>query len=367
MRVASVYYRDYAENILFTPGAGENNGEFYLPYAKLRERFLTAGIELNTPDVNAGRDVAFELHINCRRQDPSARAYVYLYENPLIRPLNRDRAALARYAKWFAWDGALRDDPRTVSLLYPNRFDTEGWNGPEKRPLFCVLVASNKALTVVDPRDQYQARVRILDWYERHAPADFHLFGRGWDRPAALPGRWGRVRNQLRKILSRFLPAKSPYATWRGPVDDKIELLTRARFCLAHENCRDLEGYVTEKLFVACRSTWARRRSPSSCRLAVSSTAGLTRRRRRSTPSCARLMTPPTAATRSASAPSCFRSRPSLSRRITLPMCSPARSSRTSDAERAQARGPYLRCGAWVGAIGSIWTPAQAGWRPKAP
>jgi hypothetical protein len=254
MRYASVLYRDYAENSLFTPGAGENNGEFYLPYAKLRERFLAAGIELNTPDVNAGRPVAFELHINCRRQDPSARAYVYLYENPLIRPLNRDRAALARYAKWFAWDGELRDDPRTVPLLYPNRFSTEGWHGPEKRPLFCVLVASNKALTVVDPRDQYQARARIMDWYEHHAPADFHLYGRGWERPAALPGRWGRVRNQLRKILARFLPAKSPYATWRGPVDDKIELLTRARFCLAHENCRDLAGYVTEKLFDCFRA-----------------------------------------------------------------------------------------------------------------
>lgn len=254
MKYASVYYRDYAENSLFTPGAGENNGEFYLPYIKLRERFLAAGIELNTPDVNAGRGVAFELHINCRRQDPAARAYVYLYENPLIRPLNRDRAALARYAKWFAWDGALRDDSRTVSLLYPNRFETGPWNGPEKRPLFCVLVASNKALTVVDPRDQYQARVRILDWYEQHVPADFHLYGRGWDRPAALPGRWGRVRNQWRKVLARFLPAKSPYASWRGPVDDKIELLTRTRFCLAHENCRDLSGYVTEKLFDCFRA-----------------------------------------------------------------------------------------------------------------
>ena len=254
MRYASVIYRDYAENSLFTPGAGENNGEFYLPYDKLRERFLAAGIELNTPDLNKGREVAFELHINCRRQDPSARAYVYLYENPLIRPLNRDRSALARYAKWFTWDGALLDDPRTVRLLYPNRFETGPWNGPEKRPLFCVLVASNKALTVVDPRDQYQARVRILDWYERQAPTDFHLFGRGWERPAALPGRWGRVRNQLRKILGRFLSARSPYATWRGPVDDKIELLTRARFCLAHENCRDLSGYVTEKLFDCFRA-----------------------------------------------------------------------------------------------------------------
>jgi hypothetical protein len=53
MKYASVLYRDYAENSLFTPGAGENNGEFYLPYTKLRERFLAAGIELNIPNVKA--------------------------------------------------------------------------------------------------------------------------------------------------------------------------------------------------------------------------------------------------------------------------------------------------------------------------
>jgi alpha(1,3/1,4) fucosyltransferase len=254
MRVASVYYRDYAENSLFTPGAGENNGEFYLPYAKLRERFLAAGIELNTPDVNAGRAVEFELHINCRRQDPSARAYVYLYENPLIRPLNRDRAALARYAKWFAWDGALRDDPRTVSLLYPNRFDTEGWSGPEKRPLFCVLVASNKALTVVDPRDQYQARVRILDGMSAtRRPTSISSVVAGI-APLRCPAAGVGSAISCVRTLARFLPAKSPYATWRGPVDDKIELLTRARFCLAHENCRDLTGYVTEKLFDCFRA-----------------------------------------------------------------------------------------------------------------
>lgn len=254
MIYASLLYRDYADNSLFAPGAGENNGEFYLPYAMLRERFLAAGVELNTPDRNAGRPVAFELHINCRRRDPAGRAYVYLYENPLIRPLNRDREALARYAKWFTWDGELLDDPRAVRLPYPNRLEAGPWNGPEARPLFCVLVASNKALAVADARDQYQDRVRILDWYERNAPGDFHLHGRGWDRPAALPGRWGRVRNQFRKALSRLLPAKSPYATWRGPVDDKIALLTRARFCLAHENCRDLPGYVTEKLFDCFRA-----------------------------------------------------------------------------------------------------------------
>ena len=134
MRYASLIYRDYIENALFAPGAGENNGEFYLPYALLRDRFGREGIELNTPDRNAGRPVAFELHINCRRHDPAARAYVYLYENPLIRPLNRDRVALARYAKWFTWDGALLDDPRAVRQLYPNRFELGPWNAPAVRP-----------------------------------------------------------------------------------------------------------------------------------------------------------------------------------------------------------------------------------------
>jgi hypothetical protein len=254
MIYASLRCLDFKNNEVFVSAKGRNNGEFFLPYGQLREGFLAKGVQLNTPDINAGRPVAFEFHINAQRRQPLGKAYVYLYENPLIRPLNRDRKALARYAKWFAWDGTLRDDPRTVRLLYPNRFETEGWNGPDKRPLFCVLVASNKALSIIDPRDQYQARVQILDWYEHHAPADFHLYGRGWDQPAALPGRWGRVRNQARKLLARFLPTKSPYATWRGPVDDKIKLLSQARFCLAHENCRDLEGYVTEKLFDSFRA-----------------------------------------------------------------------------------------------------------------
>lgn len=252
---ASLLYRDYTDNALFTPGAGENNGEFYLPYELLRERFLAEGIELNTPDVNRGRDVAFELHINCRRQAPSApRAYVYLYENPLIRPLNRDPAALARYAKWFAWDGALLDDPRAVKLLYPNRLDAGLWNGPEARPIFLALVASNKALSALDPRDLYGERVRIIEWYERNNPEALHLHGRGWELPAAVPGRWGRVCNQTRRLIARVLPPRSPYATWHGPVGDKIELLGRARFCLAHENCRDLPGYITEKLFDSFRA-----------------------------------------------------------------------------------------------------------------
>lgn len=254
MRYASILYRNYRNNSLFLSGAGENNGEFYLPYGKLRERFLASGIELNTPDLNSGRKVEFELHINCRRQKPQSRAFVYLYENPLIRPLNRDLRALSNYARWFTWDGELLNDPRSVRLFYPNKIEVNRDINSEARDLFCVLIASNKALAVSDVRSQYEERVKIINWYERNAPDDFHLFGAGWDRPAALSGRWGRIYNQIQKFIRRFRHSNSPFKTWRGRIENKMEVLKRARFCIAHENCRDLPGYITEKLFDCFRA-----------------------------------------------------------------------------------------------------------------
>jgi hypothetical protein len=254
MIYASIIYRNYKNNVLFKEGAGENNGEFFLPYRKLRQEFLRNGVELNTADVNSGKEVAFEFYINCCRQNPKARAYVYLYENPLIRLMNRNRRMLGRYAKWFTWDAELLDDNRAVRLFYPNLMEAADYKDPQERPLFLVLVTTNNAIKDYDPREQFGARVEIIKWYERHAPRDFHLFGRGWDCPAAMPGRWGQVCNQARKIIARVFPVTSPFATWRGTVASKNELLTRTRFSLAYENSRDLPGYITEKLFDCFRA-----------------------------------------------------------------------------------------------------------------
>lgn|GEM_PF-395896 len=251
---ASLMCTHHRENSIFQRGDGHSEGETALPYGLIREHFRAAGIELNTPDLNLGRPVLFELHVNARRQSPKSRAYVYLFENPLIRPLNRNHAALARYARWFTWDQTLLTDPRASSLLYPACGPVVSRAGPESRDLFLVHVASNKALLTVDPRDQYQVRALIIRWYEENAPMDFHLYGRGWEYPAALSGGWGRVCHQWRKTLGKFCAPVSPYRTWRGTIENKMMLLGRARFCIAHENCRDLAGYVTEKLFDCFRT-----------------------------------------------------------------------------------------------------------------
>ena len=79
--------------------AGERSDRFHL--LRLRERFATEGVELNTRDVNAGREVEFELHLNARRSVAHPLSYAYLYEDPIVRPINGNLVELARYRKLF--------------------------------------------------------------------------------------------------------------------------------------------------------------------------------------------------------------------------------------------------------------------------
>ena len=262
MRYASILFRHYRENGLFVAGAGENNGEFFLPFAKIRTLFLEHGIELNTPDVNAGRAVLFELHINVQRRAPSRPGYVYLYENALVRPRNEDQRALQPYRKIFTWNttlarelGAARTQPspRAVILPYPNRIETSPTPAFHDRPHGCVLVASNKSLPIHDPRDLYQRRLQVVRAFESTVPAGFFsLYGRGWEYPAARPGKLGKLFASLRK---RFKPpAQPPFPSWRGPIADKDALLRQSKFAICYENGADIPGYISEKIFDCFRA-----------------------------------------------------------------------------------------------------------------
>ena len=248
MIYATFIYKKHKKNESFGAASTGN------PYAELRRQFLAAGVELNTADLNKGRKVCFEFHLNAQRRDSGIRSYVHLAENPLVRPLNRQSLFLAQYTKIFTWDAAIHGDQRTVPLFLPNDIKPNFFNDFNSRPLFLVLVAGNNAFTVLDERSQLPVRVEIINWYEQNAPSDFYLFGRGWNRPPALPGNLGRIRNQFQKFIARFLPIWSPFKTWRGPVQNKDELLQKARFYIAHENCRDLPGYITEKIFDCFRA-----------------------------------------------------------------------------------------------------------------
>ena len=252
--LASLRVGRLRDNLPFTPGAGPNGGEFFLPWRMLRERFAEHGVELNTPDRNAGRPVAFELHLNARRSvRGDVPCHAFLYEDSRVRPLNADLERLRRYRRIFTWNEELIDGDRFLRLEYPNDLRIEPTPATAERRLFCVMIASNKALLHADPQSLHERRIQIIRAFERDAPELFELHGRGWDRTAARAGRWGRVFKRLQTWQAGWRrmhgSADLPFPSYRGPLDSKDEVLRRARFAIAYENSRGAPGYVTEKIF----------------------------------------------------------------------------------------------------------------------
>jgi hypothetical protein len=252
LRRATLVASQMRDNLPFTAGAGPNGGEFFLPWRMLREQFLRQGIELNTRDRNAGREVAFELHLNAQRRVPSDRpCFAYLYEDPIVRPLNAQRAQLARYRRVFTSNEDLIDGRHILRLDYPNdlslRPDLPGWPA---RDLFCVLIASNKALLRPHPRNLHALRVETIRFFEAHAPELFTLWGPGWDKPAVRPGHWGRIEKRLNEWMARLRRGARPFPSYRGVIEGpKREVLDRARFAICYENSQGSPGYLTEKIF----------------------------------------------------------------------------------------------------------------------
>lgn len=252
LKPASLIVQKERGNRLFQPGTGPNGGEYFLPWRELRAAFRMAGYELNTPDMNRGSRIAFELHLNAQRRIPAdIPCYAYQYEDPLVRPLNADLSRWLQYRKVWTWDETLIDGKHFIELEYPNDLgfhDTPGW---EARDLFCVMLASNKALRFANPRSLHERRVDIIRHFEREAPVDFSLYGHGWNIPAVRAGAWGRVQKRLNEWRVSVMKGlgSAPFPSWRGVAIRKSDVLRRAKFAICFENSRGNKGYITEKIF----------------------------------------------------------------------------------------------------------------------
>lgn len=247
--VAALLAGPHRNDEVFVPGAGPQGGEFYLPYTLIRDELRRYGIELHTADLCREGDVAFELHVNAQRQVPDRPAYAYLYEDPLVRPRNAESAVLVKYRRCFTWNDEVVDGQRVLKLDIPNELSHPPFTGWEQRDLFCVMIASNKALLRPDPRGLHHRRVRTARHFEAHAPELFSLYGAGWDQPGVRPGVWGRALKRLHEWRARLVPGPPAFPSWKGRLDSKSDILRRARFSIAYENVRGSRGYITEKIF----------------------------------------------------------------------------------------------------------------------
>ena len=248
MKFASLCAEGQFENRIFQLDHPTNRDNCHYPYWLLKKAFLKVGIEINTSDANAGKNVSFELHQDVQKQICNVPAYVMLLESPVIRPNDQLKNLLMKYRLVFTWNDNLVDGYRYLKLNTPNSIivnDSRGWMGRER---LCCMIAGNKTSKRSSPLELYSERVKAIRWFEHHAPEDFDLFGTGWDAPVARPGLLGNVFGRLqRQILNKS--GKIYFPSYRGRVFTKRHTLQKYRFSICYENIRDVPGYITEKIF----------------------------------------------------------------------------------------------------------------------
>lgn len=235
-------------NEIFDAQSPRNRDGTFDPYALLREVFLSKGIELNTADVNGDAPIAFQLHQDVQSFRGDSPAYLMLFETPQVRPANYAVDALRGYRRVFTWDDSRVDGNHFIKFNFPNTLVVPEVDGWRQRDRFCCIIAGNKAATAQDQQDLYSERVRAIRWFETNAPQDFDLYGIGWDLPPSRPGLVGKVERRFWRSTKRFFRLE-PFPSYRGKIDCKRDVLRRTRFSLCYENVRDMQGYVTEKIF----------------------------------------------------------------------------------------------------------------------
>ena len=195
-------------------------------------------------------------------QAAARRHLLFLYEPHVVMPRIWQPRLHEAFDLVFTWDDALVDGKRYHKFNYLVDRDNGALAAfrtartqPKERPF--ALINAHKLSH--EPGELYSERIRVVEWFECHAPGDFDLYGPWWDQPVhVLTPPKGKAAKRLARWkarLGRFVPSLRPqapnYASYRGKVDDKHSALARTRFCFAYENADDRAGYLTEKIFDA--------------------------------------------------------------------------------------------------------------------
>jgi alpha(1,3/1,4) fucosyltransferase len=248
------YTHHFYGNGLFDPRSRYNVDNALGPWLRLKERLAERGIPIDTADYlddtangRAGsRGVSvyssFGVRTNyealAQREDVLLNAF-YLFEVIVVEPqMYYATPELARHFRTvYCWTSAdelrpfVPDVPALAPFRIPMPFDRviePYWSRKDRRGIILVNANKRAALTA---GELYTERLRAIKHFAQRDAID--LWGRLWE-------------NGLGDLEPEFGDAVR--RSWRGPVDDKTEAMSRYRFAICYENMI-LNGWITEKIF----------------------------------------------------------------------------------------------------------------------
>jgi alpha(1,3/1,4) fucosyltransferase len=158
---------------------------------------------------------------------PKEKMILFMWE-PYIRLRKMYNPKLqACFSRIYTWDDDLVDNQTYFKFYYPVLRPMASDLVPFKEKQLCTLVSGCVLKTskypAKYPDELYSHRVQAIEFFERVGEAGFEFYGRGWEKAA--------------------------YKSYRGACPDKQKVLKNYRFSICYENCQNVKGYITEKIF----------------------------------------------------------------------------------------------------------------------
>jgi glycosyltransferase involved in cell wall biosynthesis len=246
------FTKHFYGNELFDPKSRYNRDDAHRPWFRLKERLNQRGVSIDTADYLEGAQrengrganvyVSFGVHDTYRslvdREDVLLNAF-YLFEVVVVDPAmyNATPELAKHFRTIYTWSSSEKlrpfvpNVPPMKKYRIPMPFDhviEPHWSRGDRNGI--IIVNSNKRAVLAES-ELYTERLRALKHFAPSGAID--LWGRLWDK--------GLGDNE-----AEF--GEAVRATWRGPVDDKYDAMSRYKYSICYENMI-LEGWITEKLF----------------------------------------------------------------------------------------------------------------------
>lgn len=251
MKKVSLVVSDYLQNNVIFDESGIHRDDIFDRFVALKLLFQKCGYDLSTDDINTVEESEFVIYSsNMPKNMPvdKDKSFIILSESEFIRPDNYDRNKHEYFNKVFTWHDEFVDGKKYIKLNYAHKFPntiTAGFN----RKL-CHLISANKKPPHSISNDLYSKRVDAIRWFEKYKPADFDLYGVGWDKMAFSSSKIAKLMKKvspLNKIANALFFKE--YSSYRGKVDNKKEAMQKYKFSICFENAKNIPGYITEKIF----------------------------------------------------------------------------------------------------------------------
>lgn len=245
-KISFVVGKDYQNNRIFELSNKVSNRDNCLyPFFLLKEEFQKVGYELVTSDLLSPDEADFVLYNEMPKPfsnsiDPS-KSYLLLFECEVIRKDNWDLDKHKYFKKVFTWNDDLVDNKKYFKSNFPNSL-TSTAPGLDGRNSLVTLISGNKSSN--HPKELYSERLKTIRWFENNHPGDFHYYGVGWEYPFNV---WFQKLFKKLKVIN-FIP-KSKSVCYQGRVEEKLSTLKKYKFAICYENAKEINGYITEKIF----------------------------------------------------------------------------------------------------------------------